>query len=168
VALFGAEAAVGEPEWAASTEDRVCQHNGHPGGTWLYDLCRGNLAQKRAKSAPVKTTDPAALLDQQDERVCRLKSHFFDRLQCKETRAAARRNGVARPFTKAEEDHLRAEEERHRYFTWYGCYVEQQFSRDRYRLACGSGLTTSVDVACTGVECPEAEAEADRVKKAKP
>ena len=168
LALFGAEALTAEPEWAASTDDRVCRHNGHPRGTWLYDLCRRTLAQKRAESAPVKTTDPGALLDQQDKRVCRLKNNFLDRLHCKEERAAARRKGVARPFTKAEEDQLRAEEERRRYFTWYGCYVEQQFSRDRYRLACGTGLTTSVDVACTGVECPEAEEEADRVKKAKP
>jgi hypothetical protein len=155
-----------EPDWAASTDERVCRQNGHPKGSLFYDFCRRNLVQKRAEATPPKPKNPAALLEWQDERVCSLKKSF-DWLACKSERAEARRKGLARPFTKAEEDQLSAEEERRRYFFWYDCYVMQQFSRDRYQLGCGKGITTTVEVECTGVECPEAEEESERIKNAK-
>jgi hypothetical protein len=166
VALVGDRALAGQPHWAASTDDRVCRRAGHPRGTSLYDFCRRNLARKRAESAPAKSRNIDRLLDQQDERVCGLKKSF-DWLQCKDERAAARRKGLARPFTKIEDDQLRAEEERRRYFFWYDCYVMQQLSQDRYTLGCGKGITTTVNVQCTGVECPEAKAEAERINNAK-
>ena len=166
VVLVGSPAALAEPDWAASTDDRVCRRAGHPRGFWLYDFCRRNLAQKRAEATPAKPRSSAALLDQQDERVCSLKKGF-EWFRCRDERAEARRKGLARPFTKAEENRLSAEEERRQYFFWYDCYVMQQLSRDRYRLGCGKGITETVEVECTGVECPEAEAEAERIKQAR-
>jgi hypothetical protein len=166
VVLVGNLAAAAESHWAASTDDRVCRRAGHPRGTSPYDFCRRNLARKRAESAPAKSRNNEGLLDQQDERVCRLQ-YGFEWLRCKDKRAAARRKGLARPLTKTEENRLSAEEERRRYFFFYDCYVMQQLSQDRYQLACGKGLTTTVVVQCTGVKCPEAEAEADRINKAK-
>jgi hypothetical protein len=166
VALVGGSAGLAEPDWAASSDDRVCQRGGHARGSWFYNFCRRNLAQRRAETTPAKPRNPAALLDQQDERVCSLKKGF-EWFRCRDERAEARRKGLARPFTKAQDDQLSAEEERRRNFFLYDCYVMQQLSRDRYRLGCGKGITTTVEVQCTGVECPEAEAEAERINKAK-